>query len=184
MGAPRRRRRRIDWRVVQRVQDEALKPAPMAAKQLHAKLEVEFADAAPSLRTVQQLYREFQPAEPGRWWSFGDDDPEDAALILPVLEALWREGNLRILLTEGPIRAEEARWIVRVRTAAPTMEPLVAFEFARRFAFAEQAGHDSRLLTVALALGVWRSPADEKRAIAENLLPEDWAYVGPERRLP
>jgi hypothetical protein len=168
----------VDWRVMRRIQDKALSPAPPSGTALQAELEEEFGDAAPSLRTTQMLLSEFMPADPGAWWTLADGDPEDAALVLPVIEALYREHH-PMTTFELSVRTSTARWIVKVRTAAPDMAPLDAHEFARRFAYAESAGRDTRLLTLALALGVWRSPEHEQQLIADGLLPQAWAYVGP-----
>jgi hypothetical protein len=181
MKPAKRRRRRVDWRVLKRIQDKALSPAPPSGVALQRELEEEYGDAAPSLRTTQMLLSEFMPSEPSAWWSIADGDPEDVALVLPVLAALYRDHHPLTTL-ELSIRSDTARWIVRVVTAAPDIDPLIAFEFANRLAYAERAGRDMRLLTLALALEVWRGAEHEQQAIADGLIPPDWAYVGPGSR--
>ena len=183
MSPTKRRRRRVDWRVLKRIQEKALSPAPPSGVALQRELEQEFGDAAPSLRTTQMLLSEFIPSQPGEWWTFGQGDPEDDALVLPVIAHLYRTHDIHTAF-EGPIRTDVAGWIVRVLTAARDMEPANVWEFARRYAVCEAKGWDNRLLTLALSLGVWRGEQQEAQAIKDGLLPADWAYIGPERRLP
>ena len=175
-----RRRTRVSEPVRIAIQAAALSPAPPAATVLSRQLDEKFGDEAPSLRTVQLLYRQYMPADKGDWWRFGDGDPDDDAAVLPVLADLYRTGaemgGLRARL-EGTIRSSTARWVIRIRTAAPEIGTADCYEFARRFDACEQAGTDNRLLTLALALGVWRGQDEENAALQAHLLPADWARI-------
>lgn len=175
-----RRRTRTSEPVRAAIQAAALLPVPPAATVLSRQLDQTFGDQAPGLRTVQNLLRQYTPPDKGDWWRFGAGDPDDDAQVVAVLGALYRhptdEGGLMARF-KGTVRDSTARWIVRVRAAAPGIDAETCYAFARRFDACEQAGTDNRLLTLALALGVWRSQDDEDAALAANLLPEDWARV-------
>ena len=174
-----RRRTRVSEPVRTAIQAAALSPAPPAATVLSRELEEKFGDEAPRLRTVQLLLRQYIPADKGDWWHFGDGDPEDDARVLSVLGEMYRqptdEGGL-LARFKGTIHRSTARWIVHVRAAAPDIDAEHCYAYARRFDACEQAGTDNRLLTLALALGVWRQDREDA-ALAANLLPVDWARV-------
>ena len=174
-----RRRTRISEPVRAAIQAAALLPVPPAATVLSRQLDEEFGNEAPSLRTVQLLLKQYIPPDKGEWWRFGDGEPDDDAVVLPVLGDLYRTGGDMgglVARIQGTIHRSTARWIVHVRTAAPEIDAESCYEFARRFDACEQAGSDSRLLTLALALGVWRGQEDEDAAVP-NLLPADWARI-------
>ena len=173
-----RRRTRTSERVRAAIQAAALLPVPPAATVLTAQLERDF-EEAPGVRTVQNLLRQYIPADKGDWWHFGDGDPEDDAVVLSVLGEMYRqptdEGGL-LARFKGTIHRSTARWIVHVRAAAPDIDAEHCYAYARRFDACEQAGTDNRLLTLALALGVWRQDREDA-ALAANLLPVDWARI-------
>jgi hypothetical protein len=163
-----------------RIAAEAAKPAPVTGKYLHGQLEIEFGEQAPSLRTVQELFRQFQPGEDDEAWAFGQETPEDDALVLPVLAVVAEVRGYQIV-SEKPIRQSAAQWVIRVRTAAPQIGAADALELALRFAAADRLGWDTQLLALGLALNAW-DPAEEQRLVAAGSLPHDWKLVGPNKR--
>lgn len=91
----------------------------------------------PHLRTIQRYAREIvartgfggEGRKADEQWTVADARPEDAALVLPVLRALtsaMRAFNFSLTKTD-------ADWIARLRRVAPSIPPLLAFDFARRY---------------------------------------------------
>ncbi len=101
----------------------------------------------PSERTIYDLQREIRPA-PGPGWRLSDADPDDAALLLPVLAAVTRNSEGRL----GGFTVETAAWVVRIRRAAPQLAPIDAFRWAVRYQTTVAAGRDTRELDQRLAL--------------------------------
>lgn len=102
-----------------------------------------YRERLPSLRTAQRMAREVRPAQPGERWSFTHAEPDEARLVLPVLAAVG-EGY-------GSLSRETAEWVVRVRRAAPEMEPYAAFVWAIRYQAAVTAGKPTGWLDLGLA---------------------------------
>jgi hypothetical protein len=165
----------VDWQILQFVQKEALAPVPLAGTEVHRKLQDEFPDSAVSLRTVQMLLSEWRPPEgEEKAWTLADADPEDAALILPVLGELTRRDK-----GARGVSQQIAQWLVRVRTIAPDMPLLSAFDVSAFYAHAERTGGETAYLDTFLALEAWRSREAEEQAIIRRWLPVNWGWVGP-----
>lgn len=96
------------------------------APDIHEDLKERFRKRAPTLRTVERWVKVFAPPDPSGAWRFADADPQDAALVLPVLPDL-RVPGVR------PLTEEEASWIVRLRRAVPQMPPVVVRAMARQY---------------------------------------------------
>jgi hypothetical protein len=108
--------------------------------------------ALPVLRTVERYVAKILPPEAGARWSMADADPEDAALVLPVL-------GEAILQSKGHWRrfgVELARWIIKVRRAAPDIPPLWALYVAEAYRANEQLDEALESLDQMLALAPWR----------------------------
>lgn len=125
--APRRRRaRRLDPRVIERIHE--LAALRLSSPRILAELErdAELATHAPHLRTVQKVAKELT-AQPEEAWRVIDADPGQARLVLPVLAILDARGLV------SSLTVPMAHWIARVGTAAPWLDPLDRFRFAVRY---------------------------------------------------
>src|SRR5829696_5625872 len=96
-------------------------------------------------KTVERRVREFARLDASGPWSMVDADPEEARLVLDVLAFAYAE-------TEGRawISKERAKWIVRVRTACPTISDELAGWVAREYQRLTSAGGDTQHLDLFL----------------------------------
>ena len=126
-------KRRIDGDIEAEIRRLAVRE--WAATQIHRELErrSDFKGRVPSLRTVQRIADDY--AKDTTWWSLADADPDDAALILPVLAELMEQSQGHV----SRLYKGLADWIVRIRRAAPDMPvtwslevTLTCWEYARR----------------------------------------------------
>jgi hypothetical protein len=127
----------------------------------------------PDERTIRRRIAERRPPNPQDPWTLAEADGDEGALILPVLAALMER-------TEGRVAGftrEQAQWVVKVRRAAPDLEPLHAWEVAFAYQGAVQQGReaDRASLDALLAFAPWRS--DEARGHFWNWIiryRDDW----------
>lgn len=105
----------------------------------------------PSLRTIERMWKRAQPPDPSGPWSLRDSPGSEGILILEVLvEVMKRTKGQRSTLTR-----EEAAWIARVRTVAPSLPAWGAFRVAHAYvARGEQSTED---LDQLLAFQPWQS---------------------------
>lgn len=122
----------------------------------------------PTERTIARLTREIErQLEPDdtRPWTLGTAEPEEAAVIMPVLAAVLshRRTGQRSWISVGL-----ARWIVKVAAAAPTLPPYEQYIVAREYWAAERSATgsptrpyltDPQSLDALLALRPWESEA-------------------------
>jgi hypothetical protein len=73
-------------------------------------------DGFPSVRAVQSLIKRSRRTDVSGAWTLLEGDPEDAALVVPVLQAFDRTARSR--QQRGPTKAE-AEVIARIRRARP-----------------------------------------------------------------
>ena len=92
------------------------------------KLEQDFPDRVPTERTVGDIVREVRPPDQSKPWLAEDADPNEAAVILPVVGAVLEH-------SAGEVRAitnAEAEWIYLIRTIAAVDDDLWdAYRLAR-----------------------------------------------------
>jgi hypothetical protein len=103
-----------------------------------------------NVRLVQSRLREMQqmtPPDESGPWSFAESNAEEARLILPVLAAVLEQpaGD------GATISRDIAAWIVRIRTAAPTLPPWHAYGYAILYRAAAAHKQDTRELDRRLA---------------------------------
>lgn len=108
---------------------------------------------APSERTIYDLQREMRPAA-GPGWRMATADPDDAALILPVLGAVTRNSDGRI----GHFTNQTASWIARIRRVAPALDPIATYRWAVRYQSTTTAGRDTGDLDRELARDTEKPP--------------------------
>jgi hypothetical protein len=107
------------------------------------------------VRTVQREVKKLRPPDASGAWSFADiaapvtppTTAEEARLILPVLAAVLEQpaGD------SAAISRDLAAWIVRIRTAAPTLPPQHAYGYAILYRAAAAHKRDTRELDRRLA---------------------------------
>lgn len=138
----------------------------------------QYADSAPSLRTIQSIMRETE-AKPDEWWSVAESSPQEARLVLPVLAAQIRRraeleqvyfakhGRRLSPLPAGALRLhrELAGWIAKLRTIEPEIPVNDAYSLAIRYWFGA-----TPYLDAYLALHAWQ-PGAHARAVRDHLLP-------------
>jgi hypothetical protein len=129
----------------------------------------------PDLRTVQRIHRKAMPPDTSDPWSLADPEgnPEDAALILPVLAAATEESGGRWQRFSKDL----AGWIVKVRVAAPDIPPLWAFSVAMAYWSGEKHKEavDVEAFDQMLAFAPWRDKAHLRRYfLAVNMLHPEW----------
>lgn len=180
MANRKRRPRRIDPEVVQRIRELSALGHHPAGIERHLSADEEFADRTPHVRTIQKVVRDITPAEPRDWWSVTEATAEEARLVLPVLaEQIRRRANLEAAyearhgrrisdLPAGALRIhrELAAWIAKLRTIAPELPLSEAYSLAIRYWFADTNPY----LDAYLALHAWL-PGAMARAVRDHLLP-------------
>ncbi|MHB8648121.1 MAG: hypothetical protein ACYDAR_20255 [Thermomicrobiales bacterium] len=143
-------------------------------KAIHADIEQKYGENTTSYRTVQRIVAELTPKDASGLWRLRDDqDGEDAALILPVVQAA-------IEMSAGKLRGvtvAQSRWIARLRRVAPELGERIVFYLAHVFVRAETDPRgpieDTELW---LAFAPWRS--DEARARYFRAVREGWIGTG------
>lgn len=106
----------------------------------------------PSVRTIQYMAKEARPA-PGEPWSVTDQSTadEELELVLDVVRELASsEGD------PGWLTRDEARWIIRLRTADSHLPPLTSLALARLYIARAAESRTTYDLDAVLALAPWR----------------------------
>ena len=151
MATVKRRRRQIDADMERAIMVLADSHTPT---QIHRELERRVGkDRTPALRTVQRVIADVTPKD-ALPWQLRDADPDDAALLLPVLAAA-------IERTEGRVRQVtrgHAEWIVRLRRASPEMPLYTAFALARIYVAQVERGLPTTMFDELLAFAPWTHP--------------------------
>jgi len=170
-----RRRRSLDPAVLTAIHESAV--LGTSAAQIHAQLVDEFGEWVPSVRTVQDIVKEVKVHDSSDRWSLVNSDPGTVGIVLPVLAAVIRRSKGRRFLTTA-----EARWVVRVRKAAPDLPAIAIYQLARLYMQRQESGHSVADLDSFLAFAPWRGrafwnsykEAAEERWIERPILP--WTF--------
>jgi hypothetical protein len=138
-----------------------------------------FTGRVPDTRAIQRLVKKLMPPDDSGPWSFadldrGDGDPEEARLVLDVLPVIVEYTGGRV----WPSR-NLARWIVRVKRAAPTIPPWTAYVYARLYQVQPPDDPNTRLLDLLLALRPWDRPT--QKPIAKLMMALDSQTEGGRR---
>jgi hypothetical protein len=151
MATVRRRRRQIDADIERAIILLADNHTPT---QIHRELERRLGkEHVPALRTVQRVMADVTPKDAAPW-QLAEADPDDAAVILPVLGAV-------IERTEGQVRQVtrgHAEWIGRLRRADPTLPAWTAFALARIYVAQVDRGQSTAPFDELMALAPWGNP--------------------------
>lgn len=151
MGQIRRRKRRIDLDVT--IEIERLARDNRGVRQIESHLIKEFPrDKVPHPKTIQRIIvDETTPRDTSAAWRLAGADPEDAALILPVL--FTASGHWLLTITE-------AEWVVRIRSAAPDLPIDGVRDAVKTYVSAQRHERDTGLLDLVLSRHPWRSEGD------------------------
>jgi hypothetical protein len=104
----------------------------------------------PVVKTIQRRMAELRPPDRSERWSFANADPEVARLVLPVLAAVLEKTQGRLYLSQ-----DTADWIVRLKTAAPTLaDDWWTYVYARTY---QRDGERAIWLDRFLAFRPWES---------------------------
>lgn len=137
----------------------------------------------PARRTIQKIVHDAVTLDRSGPWVLADTDGDDARLILGSLRAVTllefapeTAVNSILRLTKA-----EARWIVRVRRAAPTLPPMYAWFMARLYVAREAREQSTRDLDALLAFlpaseGEEPDAAGYEKAIHEGRIPAAPAF--------
>ena len=162
MTTKRTGRPRIDGDVEREIKRLALNDGWTAA-QIHRELErrQELQGRVPVLRTVQRIVAPLVSRDPSRWWNLAEADPDDAALVLPVLSELMErtQGHL------PRVTKDLAGWIARLARAAPDMPVAWSLEVAFTCWDLERREKSLDGITEMLAFAPWRSGKEKERYV-------------------
>ncbi len=167
------RRRRIEARALSEIKLGALGnlSAPNVSdllKGLHKAGEITW---VPSLRTIQEVMRQHSPPDPSGPWSVADALDDDAALVLPVLAAIAERTSGR----RSSFTRREAELIAKIRRAAPDLDLIAAFAYAREYMLCKERGVSTDDLDIGLAFSPWKDASAVKRfvqAVGEDVAKE------------
>ncbi|MCH8993429.1 MAG: hypothetical protein IH959_00470 [Chloroflexi bacterium] len=144
---------------IERWDDRGYSPPDIMAKLRGLEVVGEISqDDMPSLRTVQR-HVEKDPAGP---WRLQDADPDEAALVFPVLAAVMDETEGRIV----GLTLQEAGYIWRIRRIARDIAPFSVYRLAREYARRETTSAPTADLDLALGCATWRGEEEARRHIS------------------
>ena len=115
----------------------------------------ELSDKVPNLRTVQRITKDFRAEDNSEPWSLRDSDGDEAKLILEVRRELiryWNHPTKRI----QRLSKQEARWVVKVRKAAPELDTRAVWLVALMYSLRETGEISTEDLDDYLAFAPWK----------------------------
>ena len=156
MGTTKARRRHFPDEIEQEIQRQMLNGVRRTAD-ISAALRRRFGKSPdlPEPRTIRRRVAELVAAEGTEIWSVRDADPQDVALVLPVLAHLIESSEGRTTLTK-----HRGEWIARIRRAAPDIPEWQALALSSEYlrAFGPRGDEDlARAADVFLAYAPWRN---------------------------
>lgn len=146
------KRRRIDPDVRRAVEERLVVGYTPTAVIRLLEADKALRDRVPSLRTVESMAAELRVADQSDTWTVGEADPEDAALVLPVLAELIEAGHMTA------ITRETGRWVATIRRIAPALPTVDVLIFAGRYQAARAAGRSTHPVDLELARALKRPP--------------------------
>lgn len=136
------------------------------ASQIHEALEKNFKGARlPTIRTIRRHIK--GPVDESGSWHLGDLGVDDG-LVLPVLEAIIRASHGR----RRYVTKATAKYIVRVRKAAPSLLPWGAYVAATEYQHTEERKEPTAGLDAWLAFAPWED--DEHQRRYDDALSKGW----------
>jgi len=119
----------------------------------HLGREKNYEGRVPSQKTVQRAVQRWRERDESGRWHLDDYDDDTARLVMPVLAAL--AGHTGGLVSS--VSRDEARWIARVREAAPDMPPFFAWQAAVCYQQRAAEKADTEDLDLLLGFAPWKS---------------------------
>jgi hypothetical protein len=153
------RGRRIDPDIEAEIRKLVLEGWTPPQIERHLSSKEDFADRVPDIRTIRRRVAWYWPedsrGDTSGPWTWADADGEEAALVLPVLGAVLDHTQGRI----AGFTKNQARWVLKVRRAAPDLDPWYVWRVAAAYQLAVQKGTeaDRDSLDALLAFAPWRS---------------------------
>lgn len=148
---------------------EGLAPPGLHSLDVLALLEAKIPDE----RTIRRRIAESKLLDTSGPWTLARASGGVAALVLPVLGAVLDHTQGRV----AGLTKEQAKWVVKVRRAAPGLDPWYVWRVAAAYQVADQKGTDAdrESLDALLAFAPWRSleAAERFREWASRAHP-DW----------
>ena len=177
MGKMARRKRKRSWSpsVVARIKEMAVSEVSAGAIERQLELEAGTGEAGfgpndvPSRRTIHDIVVEYTPKDDTDPWELADAEADEAALVLPVLATIIEKTEER----RSHVTQAEAQWIVRIRRAAPDLDPWMVYLIALNYMACAQHGVPHNHLDAYLAFAPWRSQVNRWRynkATEKNLV--------------
>lgn len=156
------KKRRLSPRVLARLAEHWRLGATPSSALREIETDADLKAAAPSIRTVQDIFREFtesaaheQPANPGDIATIADFPADAAGFLLDVLRAtIERPIDARAYLTKAEVDS-----VAHVYRAAKTIPPWLAAEFARKYVKRGEGGETTSDLDAFLAYRPWEGSA-------------------------
>jgi hypothetical protein len=119
----------------------------------HLKREQKYQGRVPSEKSVQRAVRRWRKRDESGRWQLDDYEDGTARLVMPVVAALARHSGGKVT----SVSRDEARWIARVREAAPDMPLWPAFLVAWAYQRRTAEGADTEDLDLLLGFAPWES---------------------------
>ncbi len=163
-------------RIPREVREEAfdllrnLRPPAEIARELEAK----WGNDAPSRRQIERYKVEVTPRDTSDPWSLSEEvDRHGCALVPPVLAAVIEKSSGR----RNHITIEEAKWVIRIRLAAPDLDPWDVWLIARTYMRRQQQEKSATDLDHFLSFAPWRSEESSQRY--RNAFGQGWVPRPP-----
>lgn len=143
---------------VKKIEELANRHPKESAASILERLQEEFPsddpDSFPKDRTARVLVKKARPPDDSEPWSFAeaDENDEDARLILDVLAVVLMEARFsRPTARKLELTQKEAKWVLQVHKAAPTLPPAITWQLAKMYLGREAKKESSSDLDVILA---------------------------------
>ena len=115
---------------------------------------------APSRRQIERYKRGYTPRDSSAPWSLsGEADRHGCSLVPIVLAAVIEKSSGR----RDHITIEEAKWVIRIRLAAPDLDPWDGWIIARTYMRRQQQEKSATDLDHFLSFVPWRSEEMSQR---------------------
>ncbi len=110
----------------------------------------------PSVRSFERQMSLMRPRDESEAWSLADADYNESREILDVLVAI-----LDVASSDGKhfLTKLEAAWIIKIRRAAPSLDPYKVYLAARTYMSYQTQGKNTYALDVELAFETWINPS-------------------------
>jgi hypothetical protein len=109
----------------------------------------------PSRRTIQRIAQAARVKDHSGPWSLADAAGDEAEVVLPILRAYLNLASLQDTRRAPYLTKAEARWIIKVRRAAPSLHAFDVYFLARAYLVREIRRQETFDLDALLAFTPW-----------------------------